>query len=203
MNMKDMTVTDFVELTESNAPAPGGGSIAALAGSLGAALSGMVANLTMGREKYADVEEEMKEMEASAHKLELELLEMIQKDTDSFNVYMEALKLPKDTEEEKAARRAKMQEGLKLAAQVPLETARLAYQAMDYAELAMKKGNQNSITDAKTGLMMARTAVLAAGFNVKINLEGIKDEEFVAKMTAEITEIEEQAKKREAQLLGF
>ncbi len=201
--MKNMTVEAFCELTESNAPAPGGGSIAALAGALGAALSGMVANLTMGREKYADVEEEMKVMEASAHELQKELVEMIQKDTDSFNVYMDALSLPKDTDEQKEIRRAKMQEGLKLAAQVPLETAKMAYEVFDYAELAIKKGNQNSITDCKTGLMMARTAVLAAGLNVKINLSGIKDQEFVDKMMAEITEIEENAIRREKELIGL
>ena len=201
--MKNMTVEAFCELTESNAPAPGGGSIAALAGALGAALAGMVANLTVGREKYAEVEDEMKVMEASAHQLQKDLVEMIQKDTDSFNVYMDALKLPKNTDEEKEARKAAMQEGLKLAAKVPLETAKMAYEVFDYAELAIKKGNQNSVTDGKTGLMMARTAVLAAGLNVKINLGGIKDEEFVASMTKEITEIEENAIRREKEIMGW
>jgi formiminotetrahydrofolate cyclodeaminase len=180
--MKDMTLEAFCALTESNEPAPGGGSVAALAGALAAALAGMVANLTMGREKYADVEDEMKVMEASASALSKELLDGILKDSESFNVYMDALKLPKGTDEEKAARREAMQEGLKAAAIVPLENAKLAYEAMDYAELAVKKGNQNAVTDGKTAMMMARTAVLAAGYNVKINLESIKDEEFVAKM---------------------
>ena len=142
-------------------------------------------------------------MEASAHQLQKDLVEMIQKDTDSFNVYMDALKLPKNTDEEKEARKAAMQEGLKLAAKVPLETAKMAYEVFDYAELAIKKGNQNSVTDGKTGLMMARTAVLAAGLNVKINLGGIKDEEFVASMTKEITEIEENAIRREKEIMGW
>lgn len=201
--MKNMTLEAFCELTESNAPAPGGGSVAALAGALGASLAGMVANLTMGREKYVEVEDEMKVMEASAKQLSKELLDAILKDSESFNVYMDALKLPKDTEEEKAARRAAMQEGLKTAALVPLETARMAYEVMDYAELAIKKGNSNAVTDGKTGLMLARTAVLAAGYNVKINLESIKDEEFVEKMTAEIETLEENAKRREKEILGL
>lgn len=201
--MKDMTLEAFCELTESNEPAPGGGSVAALAGALGASLAGMVANLTMGREKYAEVEDEMKVMEASAKQLSKDLLDAILKDSESFNVYMDALKLPKETEEEKAARRAAMQEGLKAAALVPLETAKMAYDVMDYAELAIKKGNANAVTDGKTGLMLARTAVLAAGYNVKINLESIKDEEFVAKMSAEIETLEENAKRREKEILGL
>lgn len=201
--MKDMTLEAFCALTESNAPAPGGGSIAALAGALAAALSGMVANLTMGREKYADVEDEMKVMEASAKQLSEDLLDAILKDTESFNLYMDALKLPKGTEQEKAARSAAMQEGLKAAALVPLETAKMAYEIIDYAELAIKKGNQNAVTDGKTGLMLARTAVLAAGYNVKINLESIKDEEFVAKLSAELATIEENAIRREKEILGI
>ncbi|SFQ44685.1 formiminotetrahydrofolate cyclodeaminase [Lachnospiraceae bacterium XBB1006] len=201
--MKDMTLEAFCALTESNEPAPGGGSVAALAGALAASLAGMVANLTMGREKYADVEDEMKVMEASASALSKELLDGILKDSESFNVYMDALKLPKGTDEEKAARREAMQEGLKAAAIVPLENAKLAYEAMDYAELAVKKGNPNAVTDGKTAMMMARTAVLAAGYNVKINLESIKDEEFVAKMRAEIESIEENAIRREKELLGL
>lgn len=201
--MKDMTLEAFCALTESNAPAPGGGSVAALAGALGASLAGMVANLTIGREKYAEVEDEMKVMEASAKQLSQDLLDAILKDSESFNIYMDALKLPKETEEEKAARKAAMQEGLKAAALVPLETAKLAYDVMDYAELAITKGNPNAVTDGKTGLMLARTAVLAAGYNVKINLESIKDEEFVAKLSKEIEEIEENAKRREKEILGL
>ena len=201
--MKNMTVEAFCALTESNEPAPGGGSVAALAGALAASLAGMVANLTIGREKYADVEDEMKVMESSANQLSKDLLDAITKDSESFNEYMVAIKLPKETEEEKAARRAAMQEGLKKAALVPLDTAKLAYDVMDYAELAISKGNSNAVTDGKTALMMARTAVLAAGYNVKINLESIKDEEFVAKLSDEIETLEENAKRREKEILGL
>ena len=201
--MKNMTVEAFCALTESKEPAPGGGSVAALAGALAASLAGMVANLTIGREKYADVEDEMKVMESSAKQLSKDLLDAITKDSESFNEYMAAIKLPKETEEEKAARRAAMQEGLKKAALVPLDTAKLAYDVMDYAELAITKGNSNAVTDGKTALMMARTAVLAAGYNVKINLESIKDEEFVAKLSDEIETLEENAKRREKEILGL
>lgn len=201
--MKNMTLTAFTALTESDAPAPGGGSVAALAGALGAALAGMVANLTIGKEKYADFQEAMKEMEPKAKALSEKLLNAIQEDSESFNLYMDALKLPKETEEEKAARRESMQNGLKQAALVPLNTAKLAYEVMDYAQLAIEKGNPNAVTDGKTALMLARTAVLAAGYNVKINLESIKDEEFVARLSGELKTIEENAVRREKEILGL
>ncbi len=201
--MKNMTVADFTALTESNAPAPGGGSVAALCGALGAALSGMVANLTIGREKYQDSWKEMEDMEPKARALSEKLLDQIKIDSDSFDAYMAATKLPKETDEEKAVRREAMQKGLKEAALVPLETAKMAYEIMDYAEAAIKRGNPNSVTDGKTGLMLARTAVLAAGYNVKINLEGIKDEAFVAEKTKEIVEIEQNAIRREKEILGL
>lgn len=201
--MKDMTLTAFTALTESDAPAPGGGSVAALAGALGAALAGMVANLTIGKEKYAESWATMEEMEPKAKALSEKLLVAITEDSESFNLYMDALKLPKETDEEKAIRRQAMQDGLKAAALVPLNTAKLAYEVMDYAELAIAKGNPNAVTDGKTALMLARTAVLAAGYNVKINLDSIKDEEFVAKLSEELKSIEENAIRREKEILGL
>ena len=119
----DMTVTDFTQLTSSDAPAPGGGSISALAGSLAASLEEMVARLTIGREKYAVAEADMIKVRDEAMAIKEELLAAVDKDTESFNQYMDALKLPKNTEEEKAARRAAMQEGLKAAALVPVAAA--------------------------------------------------------------------------------
>ena len=201
--MKNMTLEAFVALTESDAPAPGGGSVAALAGALAAALSGMVANLTIGKEKYADVEAEMKEMEPKAQELSKKLLDAITEDSNSFNVYMDALKLPKTTDEEKEVRKQAMQNGLKEAAIVPLRTAQMAYEVMDFAQLAVEKGNQNAVTDGKTGAMLARTAVLSAGLNVRINLESIKDEEFVQEMKEKLTVIEENAIRREKEILGW
>ena len=201
--MKNMTLEAFVALTESDAPAPGGGSVAALAGALAAALSGMVANLTIGKEKYADVEAEMKEMEPKAQELSKKLLDAITEDSNSFNVYMDALKLPKTTDEEKEVRKQAMQNGLKEAAIVPLRTAQMAYEVMDFAQLAVEKGNQNAVTDGKTGAMLARTAVLSAGLNVRINLESIKDEAFVQEMKEKLTVIEENAIRREKEILGW
>ena len=180
-----------------------GGSVAALAGALAAALSAMVANLTIGKEKYAQVEDQMKEMEIKANALAATLLDAILKDSESFGLYMTALKLPKATDEEKKIRRAAMQDGLKEASKVPLRTAQLAYEVMDYAQLAVDFGNQNAVTDGKTAAMMARTAVLSAGMNVRINLDSIKDEAFVKQMTETLSAVERDAIRRESEILGL
>lgn len=201
--MKNMTLEAFIALTESDAPAPGGGSVAALAGALGAALAGMVANLTIGKEKFLSVEKQMIEMEAKAKALAARLLDAISEDSESFGLYMDALKLPKETDTEKLLRKEAMQNGLKEASKVPFHTAQLAYEVMDYAQLAVEYGNQNAVTDGKTAAMMARTAVLCAGMNVRINLDSIKDQEFVTNMKEMLTLIEEKAIQRESEILGW
>lgn len=192
-NLKDLTVEQFIEVTASDAPAPGGGSVSALAGALGVALAEMVANLTIGKAKYAEVEDEMKELAAAAAEIRKELTEAIQKDTESFNLYMAALKLPKETEEEKAVRRDAMQNGLKEAAKVPLAVAETAVKIFPIAKAVVAKGNKNAETDGLVAAMMARTAVIGALLNVKINLGSIKDEEFVAELTAKVNALEAQA----------
>ena len=135
-DLKDLTVEGFVQITSSDEPAPGGGSVSALAGALGAALAEMVARLTTGREKYADAEEAMQLVLKEAAQIKEDLLLAIQKDSSSFEQYMTALSLPKSTEEEKAARRAAMQDGLKAAAQVPMSVARTAGRILPLARLA-------------------------------------------------------------------
>ena len=189
-DLKDLTVEGFVDVTASDAPAPGGGSVSALAGALAAALAEMVANLTVGKAKYAAVEGEMKE-----------LVEDIQKDSTSFNLYMDAIGMPKDTDEEKAARREAMQNGLKAAAQVPLSVAETAYKIFPIAEAVVSRGNTNAVTDGLVAAMMARTAVIGALFNVKINLGSIKDEAFVADLSAKVKSLEEQAIAYEQKIL--
>lgn len=201
-NLKNLTVEDFIQITSSDAPAPGGGSISALAGALAAALAEMVARLTVGREKYAASEEEMQRVIREAQAIRLELTEAIDKDSASFNQYMEALSLPKSTEEEKAVRRAAMQEGLKAAARVPLAVAEAAVRVLPLAELAVTRGNTNAVTDGLVATMMARSAVLGALFNVKINLSSIHDEEFVAGMKGRVAELEQEALAGEKKIFG-
>lgn len=192
-DLKNLSVEEFAAVTGSDAPAPGGGSVAALAGGLGAALAEMVANLTIGKAKYADVEEEMKGLAAEGAALRKELIDSIQKDTESFTAYMNALGMPKNTDEEKVARKEAMQNGLKEAAEVPLAVAETALKIFHVAGAVVERGNANAVTDGLVASMMARTAVLSALLNVKINLGSIKDEEFVARMAAKVAELEKAA----------
>ena len=200
-DLKDLSVEQFVAVTASDAPAPGGGSVSALAAGLGAALAEMVANLTIGKEKYVDVDSQMRQAAQQATQLRTELTAAIQKDTESFTAYMTALKLPKDTEEQKAARRQAMQDGLKEAALVPLEVAKTAVKIFPVAKLVVEKGNPNAVTDGLVAAMMARSAVLGALLNVKINLGSIKDETFVADLAAQVKQLEETAVALEKQVL--
>ena len=200
--MKNMTIQEFAMQTASNEPVPGGGSISALAGSLAAALTEMVAGLTIGKKKYADVEEEMKEAVEPMKAVCAQLLDDIKRDSESFDQYMQALTLPKETEEEKEARTEAMQNGLKAAVEVPLSVAKAACGILPYAETMVVKGNKTAVTDALVATMMARTAVLGAGFNVKINLESIKDQEYVDKIGKEVEDLEKQAIEQEKKILA-
>lgn len=177
--MRNMTINEFAEIVASESPVPGGGSIAALCGSLGAALAEMVANLTVGKKKYADSKEEMTDIINKASKLRDKLLNYIEEDSLAYNKVMEAYKLPKETEEEKSYRLIKIQEGLKIAASVPLKVAEISFEILPLTEAVVLRGNQNSVTDALVAAMMARTGVLSAVLNIRINLDSIKDVEFV------------------------
>ena len=169
MELRDLTVTGFCTETISSSPAPGGGSVAALCGALAASLSGMVCELTIGKKGYEEQEAQMQAILAQAKSLLL----AIDEDSCSFNGYMAALKLPKNTEEEKAIRQAAMQEGLKAAAIVPMHTAELAAKIFPLARFAVERGNKNALSDGLVSAMTARTAVLSALLNVRINLVSI------------------------------
>ncbi|NLX83632.1 MAG: cyclodeaminase/cyclohydrolase family protein [Clostridiales bacterium] len=198
MSMKDMTVTALCELTASASPAPGGGSISAMSGAYAAALVCMVAKLTLEKEGYQDVREEMEAIHQEADSLRNDLLEDIQKDAESFDAFMVALKLPKETDEEKALRREAMQDALKGASQVPLGIARKCLKAQKLAVRALEIGNVNTASDAMVGVLLGRAATLGGVNNVLINLGGIKDEEFVARMRAACEELTDIANQQEA-----
>lgn len=200
--MKNLTVEEFAAQTASAAPVPGGGSIAAISGALGAALAGMVANLTIGKKKYAEFDEEMKVIADEAERLRNMLLDDIQRDSTSFSDVMTAMKLPKETEHQKEVRTKKMQTGLKKAATVPFEIACHAYKIMNLAEKVVDNGNKNAVTDGLVAAMMSRTAVLSALLNTKINLASIKDEEFVERMTSNVKDLEEKVKAYEVKVLS-
>ena len=203
MNLVEQRVIDFVAATASKEPTPGGGAIAALTGATGAALAEMVANLTFGKKGYEEVQSEMEELQTKAEAIRNRMLELSQADADVFNIFMNALGLPKNTDEEKIARTAAIQQAYKDAAMVPFEIGELAYQIFDLAELASRKGNQNLITDGIIAAINARAAVKAAFLNVRINLSGIKDEAFVANVSAKMNSIEQDLDTKEAAIISL
>ena len=203
MKLVEQRVIDFVAATASKEPTPGGGAIAALTAATGAALAEMVANLTFGKKGYEAVQPEMEELQAKAEAIRKSMLELSQADADVFNIFMNALGLPKNTDEEKAARTAAIQQAYKDAAMVPFEIGELANQIFDLAELASRKGNQNLITDGIIAAINARAAVKSAFLNVRINLSGIKDESFVEELTSKMYAIEKDLDVKESSIIGL
>ena len=203
MDLLTSSVKDFVAATASKEPTPGGGAIAALTAATGAALAEMVANLTFDKKGYEDVQEEMHLLQQKAEFIREKALSLAQADANVFNLFMDALGLPKNTDEEKNARTAAIQQAYKDAAMVPFEIGELAYQIFDLAELASKKGNQNLITDGIIAAINARAAVKAAFLNVRINLSGIKDETFVADITTKMNAIETGLDDKEAAIIAL
>ena len=197
----DKAVEAFINETGSSSPAPGGGSIAALNAASGAALIEMVAALTIGKEKYAAVEAEMKTVLDTAHELKARFLSLIDKDSNAFNKIMAAFKLPKGTDEEKAARSAAIQSATKEAALVPFEIGETAFELFALAEAVIKKGNSNAVTDGAVAAMNARIAVKGAFLNVKINLGSIKDQNFVTNLQTKMAAIEATLDEKEKTLL--
>lgn len=200
-DLKELTVEEFTGLTASDAPSPGGGGVSALVGALAAALSEMVANLTIGRGKYAGVQEEMEALAGQAAALRSRLLDDIQKDSVCFNACMAALRMPRETKEQQEARREAIQEGLKEASAVPLSIAETAAGIFPIAEEVVKKGNQTAVSDGLLAAMLARTAVLGALLNVKINLASIRDEAFVRETASKTDQLEGEAVTWEAKIL--
>lgn len=202
MELKNLTVSDFAAITASDAPAPGGGSVSALCGALAASLAEMVANLTSGREKYAQVQPQVEEVLQQYPAIRARLLDAIDRDSKAFDLYMAALAMPKTTDAEKAARKQAMQEGLKAAALVPMETAETALTVFPALRLAVEQGNANAITDGMVGTMLARTAVLGAVFNVRVNLSSIQDSDFTSQLARRADQAQSDAIAWERSILG-
>lgn len=199
--LTELTVKDFLNKVAGSDPVPGGGSIAALNGATAAALAAMVANLTIGKKKYAEVQDEMQAIAREAETLMTDFTADIDRDSEAYDRVFACFKMPKETDEEKAARSAAIQEATAYAAQVPLEVARRACALMPHIAEVARKGNTNAVTDACVAMMSARNAVLAAVLNVRINLTSLKDEERAAHWQAEADELERLAYEREQELL--
>jgi formiminotetrahydrofolate cyclodeaminase len=198
----DRSVRDFLGQLASRAPVPGGGSVAALSAGLASALTEMVANLTVGRKGFEEVEEEMKQITQKASEYREKFLKDIDKDAEAFNKVMDAFKLPKNTPEEIDKRRQVIQEEFKNAALVPLEIAKDVLKLMEFISKIVEKGNKNAISDGAVAAMMARSAILGALYNVKINLQSIKNENFVREIFQQVKEIESNTIEYEKKILS-
>ena len=173
----DLKLNDYLDVLKSDAPAPGGGSVSALAGAQGAGLLLMVIGLTQGREKYKDFQDACDAAKPVLEEAFDELSKGIDRDTDGFNKVMAALKMPKETEEQKAERRAAIQEGTIASTDAPLRNMRFAVQALEAAEVLSGKFNPNCLSDFGVAVLNLKLCVQGAGMNVKINVPGINDEQ--------------------------
>ena len=198
-----MTVKGFAEETSRESPAPGGGSVAAYMGALGAALGTMVANLSSHKPGWDDRWEEFSRWADKGQALSSELLVLVDEDTRAFNKIMEAFGLPKKTDEDKRLRSEAIQAATLFATQVPLQTMQAAFGAFELCQAMAEFGNPNSVSDAGVGALAARAAVLGAGLNVKINAASLKDREAAEKMIAEAEQLIAEAQKKEAEIIGI
>ncbi|RJP49450.1 MAG: glutamate formimidoyltransferase [Anaerolineaceae bacterium] len=196
-NLQPATILD--ELAAPT-PTPGGGSAGAYAGAMGAALIAMVAGLTIGKKKYAEVEAEMQAIRAVAESLRAELTQAVDDDAASFEVLMATFKLPKETDEQKQARDVAIIKATLNAAHIPLHVSEDAVKVMELALKCVKNGNLNAISDSMSGFAMARAALTAAGFNVRININSLEDKSAGEKMLKELAELEKKADKFEKEI---
>ncbi|MFN3492107.1 MAG: glutamate formimidoyltransferase, partial [Anaerolineales bacterium] len=187
----------FIDELASPLPAPGGGSAAAYAGAMGAALVSMVAGLTIGKKKYAEVEAEMQAIHVVSEKLRAEMTQAVEDDAAAFETVMGAFKLPKETDEEKAVRTAAIQTATLNAAYVPLQSVKNSVKIMELAVKCAEHGNLNAISDAMSGFAMSRACLTAAGYNVRININSLPDKSAGDEYLKELTELEKKADKLE------
>lgn len=191
----DTNIRKFVEALSSKEPVPGGGGAAALAGALGNALGSMVGNLTVGKEKYKDVEPEVIEILKKAKELQEKLLSLIDEDAEVFSKVADAYKMPKNTEEEKRKREEALGKALKDACQVPIKIMEYSLEALKLQRRLADIGSKLAISDVGVGSLLLKAAVLSGILNVYINLNGINDKEFIEKTKEHIEEIRRKAEK--------
>lgn len=198
-----MTLSDFADETASESPAPGGGSISAYVGALGVSLGAMVANLSSHKKGWDAQWKYFGDWALQGQELKKEMLRLVDEDTVAFNKIMEAFALPKGSEEEKKIRTASIQDATKYAILTPFKVMEIAFQSMNLMKEMVEKGNPNSVTDAAVGALCARTAVIGAFMNVRINAPGLNDKDFVNKIIAEGKAIENRAIALEAEIINI
>ena len=197
----DLSLTDFADETASESPAPGGGSISAYMGALGAALGSMVANLSSHKRGWDERWEEFSGWAEKGKAFQTQLMKLVDEDTNAFNKIMDAFSLPKKTEEEKMIRKQAVQEATRFATEVPFKTMQLCYECMSVTKAMAEIGNPNSVTDAGVGALAARAGVMGAFLNVKINASGLDDKAYADKIIREGENIVEKARQLEAEIL--
>jgi glutamate formiminotransferase / formiminotetrahydrofolate cyclodeaminase len=203
MKLIGMSLTDFADETASESPAPGGGSISAYIGALGISLGTMVANLSSHKKDWDERWEEFSGWADKGQRIKDELLKMVDEDTNAFNKIMNAFSLPKSNDEEKKARTQAIQGATKYATEVPFKVMGLAYESMEIIQAMAEEGNPNSVSDAGVGALCARSAVMGAYLNVKINAAGLTDKKFTADIIEKGKTIEDKAKESETKILSI
>ena len=186
--LTEKTLNDFLDELASNSPAPGGGSVAALCGSLGSALCSMVCRLTIGKKKYMDVSEELQEILEKTEFYRKEFTRLIDEDTKAFNLVMDAYKLPKETEEQQKVRNNAIEDALKKAVEVPMLVLKYTSEMIEHSITIANKGNVNSISDASVGALLLQSTGLAALYNILINLKAIQDYQYIEEKQNELTQ---------------
>ena len=203
IKLADLSLKEFLTKTASGSPVPGGGSVAALSACLAASLAEMVANLTIGKKGFEATQQQMKVIAQNAADYRNQLIKDIDRDSEAYNGVLSAFRLPKGSEQEENKRKQAIQDAFKNASLVPLGVAKNAFRIIELAEKVIKHGNKNAATDAAVAVMMARTAVLSALYNVKINLSSIKDKDFVEKIKKDIANKDIEIDKKERQILSL
>jgi len=196
--LPELTLAELLEQTAAGTPVPGGGSLSAMAAAAGAALAQMVAGLTAGRPRYADADPAMRDLVASAERLRKDLLAAMDRDAAAYTGVIAALKLPKTNDREKALRDEALQEATREATRVPLSMAEMALEVMALAHTAIRQGNPNTLSDGAVGALLARAALQGGIYNVRINLQSIRDEDFRARLLEKAAELEGRATELEA-----
>jgi glutamate formiminotransferase/formiminotetrahydrofolate cyclodeaminase len=196
-----MPLNDFADETASESPAPGGGSIAAYIGSLGVSLGTMVANLSSHKKGWDDRWEEFSSWAEKGQQYKDELLRLVDADTKAFNGIMTAMSLPKGTDDEKAVRKQAISDATKFAIEIPFKVMQLSYDSMEVIKAMAETGNPNSVSDAGVGALCARSAVMGAFMNVRINAASYDDKSFVDDVVKRGKDIEDKAKAKEEEIL--
>lgn len=206
MKLVDMSVIEFSDEVDSNSPAPGGGSVAALASNIGIGLARMMAHLSFGKKKYESLDESIRvEFVDKFNQLgdiRQELVQLVDKDTESFNEVMKAIKMPKETDEEKELRKQALQDATLFSIDIPLKTAKLSFKALETLKYICMNGNKNAITDIGVGTLMLYSGLEGAILNVKVNLMGLDNEDLCKQYNEECSGLLSKGKKIKDELLS-